>query len=610
MTHINDGFGSAPEGRDRKSIDNDWLQLLFPESIPLASPNAIWIAGGPLGGSRLATRKELVMLVDAAQRHPDRYVRLLQAYGIGHDPKASVIDFGGLPIPLGLDSPNLLFFGRSGSGKTQKGTLPVGLDCIRLGHSIVYVNIKGPRQTEILRRFARAFGREDEVIVLSPAKPDRSVGCTLVEGCEDITRAKELASSMGPPPRSGDRDWDRDQAKEWLQHSIHAVCKDNLPSARNLLEIRKVVLSGDYLGFAAKHPDHPVLKGFAEYDRSGNLNAGTVRQAITELTDLIDHSSVFLSRDEFRFSGFSKKGGIVIIEIDQSDIRTLRPIVTMLLSQLVGSFQRVACASSTGGLPHKTVVIVDELIASGKIPGLVECLHTCREQNFSFVAGVQSISQIAGIYGEDSVAVLDGFQSQIALADGLDPNTARYFSERSGIGTIALPSVVDSTDEDSSVSSRNWQMMARPALLPSDIQFPNRHPIFGLPATVLLGDGKTPMFQAYLTPAHQDGSVARLMEEALDRDFLPIHRKAQKHGSRPIIASSGAQGVVLVLTKIATNKQEVSRMIVRLAGITMNKARQMCDSLPARLGVCSNRTNAIEAIELLRRSGAVVEIAK
>jgi type IV secretory pathway TraG/TraD family ATPase VirD4 len=531
-------FDGPDDNLQPKQNSTEHIELLFPSSLKIASPTCHWVHQGPLGNSRLANRREIANLTREADNDLENYVRLFQAYAIAHEgDRSSIVDVHGLPIPLGNKSPNLLFFGRSGSGKTQKGTLAAGFHAIRQGWSIVYVNIKGMKQTRILKKFAERFGRLDEVVVLSPSHPERSVGCTLMEGGEKLISCKEVAaacvSSAARNSRNGEGAWAYNQTEEWIQHSIHAVCLSLPPEERNLLAVRDVVLSGAYEEFSRAHPTNKVLKRFADSWRSGNQNTNTISSTIAESTAFIDDTPEFLSTDEFRFSRFADEGGILILEIDQADIANLRPLVTIILSRLQSSLQRKACESVSGKIPHKTVVIIDELMASGAIPGLAECLHTCREQNFSFVAGAQAIGQIAQIYGVHAEGVLDGFQSQIALGEGLDMPTAAHFSRRSGEATVAIPSFQEiATDEDVAQSGRNWQLISRPPLLPSDIYNASAHPQFGMPATVLLGDG-TPMFQAYLTPAYEEGCVNRWMEEALREPLETDLRKTPlRSGSR------------------------------------------------------------------------------
>ena len=248
---------------------------------------------------------------------------------------------------------------------------------------------------------------------------------------------------------------------------------------------------------------------------TGNMNAMTIASTNSEATSFIDDVAPFLSNPELNLEKFANDGGCLVVEIDQYDVDRLRPIITLFLGRLIATLQKKACVSATGRLPNKTVIIIDEIAAAGAVPGIGGALHTGREGNLCFVAGAQSISQLPAIYGGHADLVLSGFQTQIALGGGLDPATAEYFSRRSGVATIAIPTFLqDLNDQDGdTATARTWQMAPRPVLLPSDIASPNRHPLLGHPATVILGDGSIPPFQVYLSAAYENGSLARLMEQ-------------------------------------------------------------------------------------------------
>lgn len=498
-------------------FSKDWMKdLFFPDPYVLGPNNVNWIPDGPLGSSRRASSNELVSLAKAADENVENYVRLLPAYAIAHDPSPTPIDMGPLPLPLGIDCPNMLVFGRSGGGKTQMITLPVVKHAMQSGWTVVCVNVKGVKQTRQIRRLGKQFGRRVQTI--APTKLNRTLACTLLEGCDLLAQAKEVAEAMtanaARKSRDGGGAWAYNQAEDFVRNAICAVC-NNLPkSRRNLIEIRKVVEAGSYHEFADQHLNFPGLKRFARYVSDGNKNAETISETIGEITAFIDEFEEFLSKDELSFKSLAENGGVVIIEIDIQDIRRLRPIVTLFLTRLKSNLQRKACSSATGRLPHKTVIVIDELIASGPIPGLAEDLHTCRELNFSFVAGAQSISQLVNIYGDEAQALLDGFQTQIAIPGGLDLPTAEHFSRRTGVATIALPGMLGKGEPDGDTAlSCHWQLSSRPVFLASEIVTPKKHPLLGMAATIIVGDGKTPPFQAFLTPCHQNGSLAKMMED-------------------------------------------------------------------------------------------------
>lgn len=527
VARVEPAKGNPPD----ENLSKEWETIHFrsPEEMP--TPGTRNIPDGPFGNARLASRKELLDLWEAAEKNPEEYVQLFETHAMAHDPQVSALKFDGLAVPLGKDSPNLLVVGRAGAGKTQKVIFPAACHAIREGWSMVYINIKGKSQTHLVRKMAEAYKRDREITLLAPLKPDRTVAWTALEGCEDLAKAGEVAAVLvgnaAATSRFGEGAWAYNQAEEWLCHAIAAICRDNPKEQRTLWEVRKVILTGEFASFADEHPDFPVLAKFARYVNSANKNADTITATISEATSFIDEIAPFLAKPELNLDKFVERGGLLVVEIDEYSIKKLRPVIALFLSRLLATIQRKACDSPTGQLPNKTVILIDELAASGPIYGLDVSLHTCRERRYAFIAGVQSIAQIPAIYDKDADVVLSGFQSQIALSGGLDIGSAEYFSRRSGITTIAIPSTIDEPEpqHQNSMVAHGWTLAVRPLLLPGDIHSAKKHPLFGSPATVFLGDGQVPPFQAYLTSAHEVGQIALMMEEIVEQKKDPDLRR-------------------------------------------------------------------------------------
>jgi hypothetical protein len=556
-----------PAGRDdgaRSTEPFDWRGLYFPPGKAIATPGVVYAPSGPFGQARMASRHDLDALVERSEREPEEHLNLMGAYAVVHDPQPSVVDAPSLPIPLGLVSPNAIFFGRSGSGKTQKGTLPAAIAAIRNLWTLIYLNVKGRGQTRLLRRVAAASHREHEIKLLAPGSLNRTMGCTLLEGCADLLAAREVASCMvagaARMSRSGEGAWAYNQAEDFLTHAISAVCTDLPPERRNLVEIRKVVIGGDYEAFASQHPNFPLLRRFANF-QNWNRNGETVASTIGEATSFIDGLEPLLATDEFSIATFVRHAGILIIEIDEPDLEKFTPFITLVLGRLLRELQRVGCRQAADTRSGKTVVVIDELAPMSFIPGLAHTLHTCRERRCCFVAATQSVAQLQAMHGQATADVLlAGFQSQIALGGKLDPVTAEYLSRRCGTCTISVPTIVETnrTDNTPAISARSWSMAPRPLLLPGDIASPTPHPLLGDPLTFILGDA-TPPFQAYVVPVHEQGSIARLYDQVhameVDDDLrvAPLRAPGATATTTPApspAAGSRAESMLVALARV------------------------------------------------------------
>lgn len=534
------------KGYGDESPQLDWKHLYFRRRSEIATPGIRTEPNGPFGRSRLATSTELETLMRDAERYPQRYTRLFDGFGIAHDPETNVVAMPGLPLPAGEVSPNTLFVGCSGSEKTMRGIWPSIRHSIAAGNSLVVINVKGVRMTRAIRELAARSGRKHEVMLLAPRKPTRSLSWNPLEGCSDSAGAGAIASSLVYATTSrSEMSWAERDALEYLQHVILAVCTDLPENQRTLYTVRQVVLGEDYRGFALAHPGFLGLKCFANYDPHSNSNAATIAGALRGATRFIEDVAPFLSGGEVALSRFASEGGILILELEPHEIDEIPVVISLLLSRLIKALQIAACNSNTGRLKHKTIIAIDELAAGGRVTGLANALHICRELGFCFIAAVQSVAQLA-IYGDSAKSVLAGFQTQVAMP-GLDPESAEYFSRKSGTTTIAVPAVFgpDSEEDGGLATLRAWSFVPRPLLLPSDIASPTPHPLLGAPATLFLGDMKTPPFQAYLTPAYEVGQMEAIFEHVAtmtsDEDCREVPLTVPKHQEgavNPSIASA------------------------------------------------------------------------
>jgi hypothetical protein len=505
-------LGSSPERRQTLGTLAD---LYFSSPDRIFSPGANLVPNGPFGSVTLATTADLQALEARASEDPAQHVRLLEAYMVAHDRQPAVVPTTGLALPLGTTSPNLLVIGRSGSGKTEKVIFPSVMHALQEGWSVCILNLKGRRQTRLLQHLTQACGRGDEFRLLAPRSPDRTLAFNPLTVCTDVPTASQLAeclvNSAGARSRHEGGAWAYNQAQTFLKFGILALaCHHGGP--RTLIDLRRVILGGQFTAFATAHAHYPALQRFASYVAE-NTNGVTVSETVSEVTSFIDDVAPFVSGDEFRMESFARAGGVLVIEIEEQHVDNLRVISTVLISQLINALQS-ARGTDAGCLPRKTLIAIDELAATGPVPGLKTALHTCRDMGLSFVAGAQTIAQLPAIYGPDSDVVIAGFQTKIALGGGLDLPSAEAFSRWSGMGTIAVPTSLAPDDDGGGISVLGgWQFLPRQVLLPGDIGTPRNHPQLGPPATILSGDGLTPPFQAYLTPAYAHGRLAHIAEE-------------------------------------------------------------------------------------------------
>lgn len=557
------------------NTDIDWIDLLFPTSDDIASPRIKHVKNGPYGNARMANSSEIQDMMLDANRDPNNYIRLLDSYAVAHDigspPKA--LHLGGLPLQCGLNSPNILAIGPSGVGKTQKVIFPALRHCILAGNPVIYINVKGKLQTSTIELIAREASRENELKVIRPMARTGGLTFSGLNGCEDPSKAAKVATLLA---RQGitDWSWSSNQAKEWITAAISAICNDLPPRRRNFLELRKIVLAGHYKQFANQHPRWVGLERFANY-LIENQNGATVAGSIAEATAFVDAIQNFLggSNDVFPDEVICSNAGIIILEVEESDISILAIIINLFVSLFIESLQRNGANNK-----KKWVIFLDELSVLSAEPAFVTSLHTCREKKFNFVAGLQTINQLAA-YGTKAATILSGFQTRM-IFPGSDVETCEFFSRESG----------------STTAKYRGSLLARPVLQPSDISMPSRNRSLGMPATVF-SCGLRP-YQVYLSCLFEDGKFNKLIDDAAKgiKNAVVENEKQKSKPTKPTGLVHGDLGEDLALTKEQTIEYESLKILIGWAAAkssTLNWVQDLEEQNSDRPGVLLNLVQQI-----------------
>ena len=471
------------------TTDIDWANMFFPNpDVDVASPRISPLNPGIFGNARLANSSELNGLIIENGLDPKNFVRLLECYAVAHDPDGpKVVNMPGLPIPLGLKSPNALVIGGSGSGKTSKVILPSVYDLIKSQDNIFYINAKGFAQTRIVEAFAKDCNRASEFKVISPMSTKKGRITFGLKGSHRIQKASQNANILVKP--EGADCWAEQQAEEFLAHAICAIWSDAPPPQKNLLALRNIILAGKYKAFSLAYPRFPVLSRFANYYNDGaHQNGATVANVISQKTSFVSYMADFLNgSNDLDPDTVVREGGIYVIEIDEKDVPITVTIVSLIINTLIAALQ-------SKPVKKKWVIVIDELAVLHPDASFVQSLHTCRERGFSFIMGIQSISQL-NAFGAKAMSILSGFQSKIILSS-CDLETAEYFSRQSGTATIKI----------------GKSILPRQLLLPGDISLPAKNTTLGSPATVF--SSGFPPYQAYLTNFYDNGKFLKILDEA------------------------------------------------------------------------------------------------
>lgn len=386
-----------------------------------------------------------------------------------------------------------LWVGPPGVGKTTQGVMPMvsALLC-DTERSLVVFDPKGD-QFESIRALAMAAGRGSRsVLRLNLTDPLSSLGWNPLRRGMSRTELYGIATILVMASESkGSSD-----SPFWRNTSIEQIVDVLLGLDRDPLEVLTLprvleIIRLPRLELIAWLRAHGVHR-FRAYLESGSHNAETcLTDTGMRLLALLDLDlCAVLSHGELKLEQLFARPTVLVVEMNETRLETLRPIFNLLVQQILDHAIVAAERQPGSRLKIPLSVVIDEFgSAIGAIPRFPVYLNTLRSRRVSIIAAVQGLSQITALYQRDAGSVLVGFSSKVFFP-GVDHEDAEFASRASGTMTVEAP-----------LLDNRSMLMGRRVFLPEEVARPRSHPVLGQPITFLTTD--LPPFQAYLTPSYR-----------------------------------------------------------------------------------------------------------
>jgi type IV secretion system protein VirD4 len=132
-----------------------------------------------------------------------------------------------------------------------------------------------------------------------------------------------------------------------------------------------------------------------------------------------------------RFSAVPMAIFLVIPDEDS----TLYPLVTLALTQLIGSLVEASAQAPGGRLPRRVNFLLDEFGNLPALPDFDKAVNVGRGRGLRFLVAVQSWPQFAAVYQDKGSVIANGCAVTIYLGTN-DIATAQEFSQRVGSATV------------------------------------------------------------------------------------------------------------------------------------------------------------------------------
>lgn len=314
---------------------------------------------------------------------------------------------------------HVIFLGVSGSGKSRRGTIPMTRSFIEAEESFIAVDPKGEIYTEtspylsnryILHviDFRHIYESECANILAAPAELFRSGDP--VKKQIALEMIDDLAHTLYPVSEKSDPFWP-ESARSVFIGAVYALMEFAKGEEINMASVYQFIAKGEERLFAGT-----FLKEFVNTIPSNSIAAMLLQSYVSTANDtragirstFLEGLSMFarseglvsmMSSDDLHINQLDGETptAIYIILPDESPIYD--SICTVLISQLMGHYIRLAQDKYNGRLPRRVNFLVEEAGNVGRIGALGHLLSAGRSRNVRCHLVLQNYSQLDELYG-------------------------------------------------------------------------------------------------------------------------------------------------------------------------------------------------------------------
>jgi type IV secretion system protein VirD4 len=323
-------------------------------------------------------------------------------------------------LPRSLTTRHTLIAAPSGAGKSRTLFLPN----LSITQKVSFIATDPKSELWEL-----TSGAQLNPIRFAPTDPTQSAAFNWIPLCIDIRTAKRCAEAIIHAQATGKTDpfWQNGEQNLLTALFIHTAYTD-APTPAHCYEI---LTSGtdsivNILLNSTSEAARRVGRTFQEAD--DKVKTGIAQGLIGKIQWLDDpdiRRFTSSSRKPFNFAELRHKPIQIYWCLKQSDIVELQSLTALFFNLAI-----LQLIDEQGETPVN--FYFDEFANIGKLNNFEKDITLLRGQNIAVIAGLQSKSQLASIYGRDNAnTIIENFNNKIILA-GLQSDTAKEFAEMLG----------------------------------------------------------------------------------------------------------------------------------------------------------------------------------
>lgn len=310
--------------------------------------------------------------------------------------------------------------GLTGAGKTSSVTIPVLLEAARANVSVVVFDLKYGEDDSLARAAVEWERRGRDVMVFAPLDP-ASLRWDPLARCRTMGDAHHLAALLFNEGGAGDPD-----AMYWLgaeRHLCAVLCWGLMTDGRpaTLERLRALCEGGPSVvqGYVQAHPASAALaerlgayRTMLPKDKAGVLQGIASRLEPWGDALVCRATSPGTPWETIDLDRLRREPVLLLVGIPQSALPRLRALSHVVLGDLGSRLLEPRGPQEQ----VRVLVVLEELPAWGRFPGLADHLATFRSRQVSLLATIQSEAQGEAVYGHAGWEAVARISSQRCTA--------------------------------------------------------------------------------------------------------------------------------------------------------------------------------------------------
>jgi len=328
------------------------------------------------------------------------------------EPNQSQIEVAGLPMPTAVETLHLMINGATGSGKSAL-LRPLVFSALRRGDRVFVVDPNG----DLLSKFARPGDK-----ILNPYDA-RTQGWSFFNEIREDYDWKRFALSLVPRGETAEAEEWNDFGRLLLREVARKLATMGNPSVLELFRWCTIADPDDLRVFLQGTVAESLFAGSSEASKALSSARFVLSNKLSE------HIHMPGGRFSIRDWLEDPEGGNLFITWREDMKDAMKPLLSAWVDVLCTSI-----LSLPESRERRLWLLIDELASLEKLPSLLDALTKGRKHGLRIVAGLQSTSQLADIYGEKAAQTIRAsFRSLVVLGGAkTDPQTADDMSKSLG----------------------------------------------------------------------------------------------------------------------------------------------------------------------------------